>query len=364
MASIEKRTANDGTTTWRVRVRKHGNPIRTKTFTRKTDAQAWARNLEEKIDRGQVIQTQEATRRTLAEAIDKYLLDVLPHKANNRNSRNVSRHLAWWRAELGSYTLSAVTPAVLVDSRDKLRRSTSTGKGMKAKARAPGTVNRYLLALSGVLSTVANEWMWLETSPMAKVKKLGEPRGRVRFLSDAERAALLSACKASDSVMLYPVVVLALSTGMRQGEILGLEWNRVNLKRGAIILEETKNGERRTVPLVGHAADVLREYKRAHRRVDTVLVFPSKDGKKPAAIRQSWFRVVEKADLKNFRFHDLRHSAASYLAMNGASITEIADVLGHKTLAMVKRYSHLTEQHTSRVVERMNAEIFEGVTRG
>jgi len=360
MATIDKRIAADGSISWRVRVRKQGYPTRTKSFTRKTDAQAWARQLEAKIDRGHAIPTQEAAKRTLADAIDKYLLDVLPHKARNRNAENVKRHLNWWRDELGAFALSAVTPAAISDARDKLRRAVNGGKGKGRKPRSAGTVNRYLVALSAVLRVAADEWLWIETTPMAKVKKLGEPRGRVRFLSDDERKALLEACKASDSTMLYPVVVVALSTGMRQGEILGLTWDRVDLKRGALIIEETKNGERRTVPVVGHAAAVLKEYRRLHRRLDTKLVFPSKEGKQPAAIRQSWHRAVTRAGLTDFRFHDLRHSAASYLAMNGASITEIADVLGHKTLAMVKRYSHLTEQHTAKVVERMNGAIFLG----
>jgi integrase len=362
MATIDKRTTADGTTTYRVRVRKLGYPTRTKTFARKTDAQAWARHLEAKIDKGQSIPDQDAARKTLADAIDKYLKDTLPHKARNKNDRNVRRILQWWRDELGAYTLPSLTPAVITEARDKLRRTRYKRKGKGGtsldKERSPGTVNRYLVTLSAVLRTVADEWMWLETTPMAKVKKLGEPRGRVRFLSDDERKQLLEACGESTSTTLYPIVVLALSTGMRQGEILGLTWDRVNLSRGTIILEETKNGERRTVPLVGHAAQMMQQYRRVHRRVDTPIVFPSERGHKHAEVRQSWQNAVKRAGLKDFRFHDLRHSAASYLAMNGATLTEIAEVLGHKTLAMVKRYSHLTEQHTAAVVSRMNERVF------
>lgn len=358
MATIDKRTAADGTTTYRVRVRKLGHPVRTKTFTRKTDAQAWARHLENKIDKGQTIPDQAAAKRTLADAIDRYL----PHKARNKNAHNARRLLQWWRDELGAYTLQSLTPAVITEARDKLRstRYSRKGKGgtTNEKDRSPGTVNRYLVALSAVLRTASDEWMWLETTPMSKVKKLGEPRGRVRFLSDDERKRLLDACRESTSTTLYQVVILALSTGMRQGEILGLTWDRVNLNRGAIIIEETKNGERRTVPLVGHAAEILTEYRRVHRRLDTPMVFPSEKGHKHTEVRQSWQNAVKRAKLQDFRFHDLRHSAASYLAMNGATLTEIADVLGHKTLAMVKRYSHLTEQHTAAVVSRMNEKVF------
>ncbi len=358
MATFDRRITSDGSVTWRVRVRKQGHPTRTKTFTRKTDAQAWARQLEHQIDRGNTIPSQEAAKRTLAMAIDRYVNHVLPHKANNKNASAVKHHLKWWKKEYGDHVLSAMTPAVISEARDELRMGTNQGKGKKKKPRSPATVNRYLMSLSAMMTTAANEWLWIEASPMPKVKKLGEPRGRVRFLDDKEREKLLEACKQSASDMLYPVVVLALSTGMRQSEILGLTWDRVDLSRSTITLEETKNGERRAVPLVGHAATTMREYRRTHRRLDTQLVFPSKEGDKPAAIRQSWDRAVSNAKLTDFRFHDLRHSAASYLAMNGASLAEIAEVLGHKTLAMVKRYAHLSEQHTRSVVDRMNTAVF------
>ena len=147
-----------------------------------------------------------------------------------------------------------------------------------------------------------------------------------------------------------------MSTGARQGELLGLRWPDVDLGRGLAFLHETKNNERRALPITGLAASILRETKRV-RRVDTDLVFPSRTGK-PKFPQRAWNEALSAAQITDFRFHDLRHSAASYLAMNGATLMEIADVLGHKTLAMVKRYSHLTEQHTSQVVARMNEAIF------
>jgi integrase len=155
------------------------------------------------------------------------------------------------------------------------------------------------------------------------------------------------------------VVVLALSTGMRQGEIMGLTWDVVDLNRGRAILHETKNGERRAVAIAGHALDLLKELGKV-RRIDTALLFPAKGitPKKPMDLRTPWEAAVKKAELADFHFHDLRHSAASYLAMNGASLAEIAEVLGHKTLQMVKRYAHLSEGHTARVVESMNSKIF------
>jgi integrase len=198
---------------------------------------------------------------------------------------------------------------------------------------------------------------------MRKVSKPKEPRGRVRFLSEDERQRLLDACKASRNPYLYLVVVLALSTGARKMEILNLTWQNVDLQRGAITLHDTKNGERRVLPLAGPALELMHQHSKV-RRIDTPLVFPRSDGRKPLDIRSSWETTLKQADSTDFHFHDLRHSCASYLAMNGASLAEIAEVLGHKTLSMVKRYAHLSEAHTARVVARMNAAIFGGEVIG
>jgi integrase len=153
-----------------------------------------------------------------------------------------------WRTD------GAITPVKISECRGQLLK----GVTQRGTHRAPATVVRYLAALSNVLTTAANEWGWLEDSPMRKVTKPKEPRGRVRFLSEdttaphgetieGERNRLLKAGQASTNPYLYPVVVLALSTGMRQGEIMGLTWDDVDLHRKRITLHETKNGERRIV---------------------------------------------------------------------------------------------------------------------
>jgi integrase len=217
-----------------------------------------------------------------------------------------------------------------------------------------------MAALSHCFTVAVNEWQWLEDSPTRKVKKPQEPRGRVRFLSDNERDRLLRACRDSDSRDLYLAVVLALSTGARRMEILSLHWNNVDFNRRVAVLEDTKNGERRVLPLAGSALELLRERSKV-RRLDTDLVFPGRTRPpKPVDLRTPFETALERAGIEDFRWHDLRHSAASYLAMNGASLPEIAEVLGHKTLQMVKRYAHLSEAHTAGVVERMNERFLGG----
>lgn len=153
-------------------------------------------------------------------------------------------------------------------------------------------------------------------------------------------------------------MVVALSTGARYSEIMNLRWRDIDLKRGVARLEQTKNKERRALPLTHHALTLLQELDAEVLPDETAYVFARADGKAPMELRKHWYRAMENAGSEDFRFHDLRHSAASYLAMNGATLAEIAEVLGHKTLQMVKRYTHLSDQHVAGVVERMNKAIF------
>lgn len=347
MANFEERRDKDGNIRYRVLIRVKGFPAKSKTFARKTDAKIWAQQVESEMRQGRYIKTHESSKYTLCNAIERYIEDVLPSKP--KNASNVAQHLNWWKSVLGEYFLADITPAKISAARDKL----ANEKTVTGKRRAPATIVRYMASLSGVLSLCYREWQWIEENPVLKVKKPTEPRGRVRFLDDDERNRLLNACKASSNHLLYPFVVLAISTGMRSGEMKKLDWRDVDLVKGRIILHQTKNGERRLVPLTGLALDLLREL-RSSKNANTNLIFPSKISNKPIDLRFAWEAALQVACITDFKPHDMRHCTASYLAMSGSSLAEIAEVLGHKTLSMVKRYAHLSETHTSAVVARMN----------
>ena len=152
-------------------------------------------------------------------------------------------------------------------------------------------------------------------------------------------------------------MVLALSTGARRGELLGLRWPDVDLKRGTLTFNQTKNREWRAVPLTGQALAVMGQHAKV-RRLDTALVFPNNTGTRPASIRVAWGGLSNGQASQTSASMTCATPLASYLAMSGASLAEIAEVLGHKTLAMVKRYAHLSEAHTRGVVERMNRAVF------
>ena len=325
MASIEKRTDAQGNITYRAKVRIKGAPAQSATFARKTDAAKWAKSTEAAIQEGRYLPQAEARKHTLADLCDRYARDVLPRKKAKTQGPQRAQ-LAWWRDKLGVLTLDALTPAKVAEARDTLAATVSERR--KAPL-SPATVNRHLALLSHVCAYAVNELGWIDANPCAKVAKRQEPRGRVRFLSDAERARLLAACRDSKSPDLYPAVVLALSTGARHGELFNLRWPDVDMTRKVAILHETKNGERRVLPLTGPAAAILAERAKV-RRLDTDLVFPARkkqrDGTvKPLDIRAPWETALKVAEIEDFRWHDLRHSAASYLAMNGASLAEIAE---------------------------------------
>lgn len=346
MARIKTRTANDGTPRYTAEVRLKGYPAQAATFKRLTDAKKWIQDTESAIREGRHFKTVEAKKHTFADMVDRYIKAVLP-SYNEKERRERKSKLLWWKSQIGDYLLSDITPPLIVESRDLL-----------AESRSPATVVRYIAALSHMFTIATNEWQWVQENPAKKVTKPTEPDGRVRFLDDDERQRLLQACRESSSPLLYPCVILAISTGMRQAEQMGLKWPDVNLKDGYLILHKTKNGARRRVPLAGQGLELLREHAKV-RRLDTELLFPSDTlPSKPINLRSAFQYALERAGITNFHWHDLRHCTASYLAMNGASLAEIAEIMGHKTLSMVKRYAHLSDGHVSNVVASMNQKIF------
>jgi integrase len=203
-----------------------------------------------------------------------------------------------------------------------------------------------------------NEWQWLESNPVSKVSKPTLPRGRTRFLDDSEREKLLQACKSSKNPYLYTIVILGISTGMRRSEILNLTWTDIDFERERIVLRETKNGDVRVLPLVGRAQQLLKNLENT-RQSNSFFLFPGTNSEAPIDFRSAWKAAIKNAGLNDFKFHDLRHSFASYCVMNGSSLNEVADLLGHKSYhSVTKRYCHLSDAYRKDVVRSMNEKIF------
>lgn len=354
MASIEKRVTADGVTTYRVKVRKKGYPVETATFNKLTDAKAWAAKIEAGIKEGRHFHMAAAKRHTLGELIERYRTVGL---RKLKDGRHRIAHLDWWKDRMGHLTLADLTPARVAEVRDTIASEGrmvwvkgENGKRvrvMKDEARAGGTVNRYLASLSAICAYGVKELQWLETNPVHRVSKMKESKGNERFLSQDEAVLVLEKADQRGRPDFKALVAILLTTGARTGEILEATWRQVDFERKVIDLSDTKNGERRVLPLVEPALSLLTAHSKV-RHIGSDLVFPAPTNpKNPADFRYQWTKLKEACELEDVRFHDMRHTAASFLIMSGAGLRTTADVLGHKTLAMVQRYSHLLDEHKS-----------------
>ncbi|MGB5832858.1 MAG: site-specific integrase, partial [Thiohalocapsa sp.] len=345
MATIEKLARASGLV-YKAKVRRQGHPTTTRTFKHRSDAEKWARKTEAELERDAAGLSNPAQKHTVASCITRFRAERLPElQPGTQVAYDI--HLRYWTEHLGRLRLSDVTPSKLAEHRDALL----------ATERKPASVNRMLAALAAVFTRCVKHWHLLEHNPVHRVAKLSENNARTRFLSQAELDRLLSACRDSDSPDLHLAVLLAVTTGCRKSELMMLRWSQVDLAAGVIRLEHTKNGDQRTLAIPRQIIPPLEQRNAAQQQGNVVelradgLLFPSRASKnKPVDLRGAWLKAVERAGLGDFHWHDLRHSTASFLAAGGASLREIGEVLGHRSVEATRRYSHLTEQHSHALV--------------
>jgi integrase len=271
---------------------------------------------------------------TLGEAFTRYFATKV-RKRSLEQDRLVSKHLL---AAFGANTPLADLTANRISAYKAERlatKSRQTGQLLSSAA-----VNRPLALLRHVLRLAHEEWEVLDAAPRIRLER--EPQGRIKWLEDDAEQRLLDACRASRTKALTAIVTVALESGLRKAEVLGLSWDRVDLSRGVIRLELTKSGRRREVPMRQAVYDLLagmpgaREGRVWHAR----------------NIRQAFENAVTKAKLDDFHFHDCRHHFASWFVMRGGSLPALKEILGHATLAMTMRYAHLAPGHLRSEVMR------------
>jgi integrase len=379
-------------------VRLKGYPEETGTCSTKECAKACAAKTEQRLKAGHT-----SKRTILAEVIDRYLEEYLPQIPDSAGLYR--RHLAWWREELGERFVSAITSQMISAKKAELasrvprpraRRQEGHG-GDEGRGRSvveegatsgrevagnrlvrPSTVNRYLVSLSSVFTWAMQPEIGLvDRNVVRDVARLKEPPGRVRWLSrpvdedNSELERLLKACVASGSAYLFDVVVLLLSTGCRENEIVRLRRRDVRLAEGGFTIpaKAAKNEEPRFVALSGLGLEVVSRRLRKTAGGDGEYLFPRLRpgrGKKevddltdePATFPwTAWRSALRCADLKDLRPHDLRHTHGSYLGMMGKTLPEIMRALGHKTPAVALRYTHLSDAHHRQVSADVNSEI-------
>lgn len=351
MANIQERIGKDGKKSFRVLIRRKGQPLQTMTFANKTLAKQWVTKVEAEIQQGKVFKTSPSKQKTVAEMIDRYVEVVLPTKGAS-SQINQKLHLAWWKEEVGAVRLADLTRALIVEKRDALATRTFQ-RHSKIKKYSPATVDRYLDALSSALTTAVYDWQWLEVHPMRGHQiKFNKDNARTRCLTNEEQVALWNACRSGFNPIIHDIVLLAITTGMRKAEVRNLQWGHVQLDKGWLYADMTKNGEKRHIPLGVEALAMLKHRHEVHDRKNP-WVFPSAKKEQPFDFDTLFDKVVAKAGIEDFHFHDLRHTAASYLAMGGASLLELQKILGHKSLDMVLRYAHLSKGHMESVPDKM-----------
>jgi integrase len=190
---------------------------------------------------------------------------------------------------------------------------------------------------------------------MRNVSKLTEGQGRDRVLSQEEKTRLLEECTNSRNPNLFPIVSLALMTGMRHGEIVGLRWKEIDFVNRTVTLNQTKNGDRRVIPLTGEMEQIFKNCWTYGEEKERLIFRSTKDivDEKRASIREAFENALHRAGITNFRFHDLRHTAASYMAMAGATQGELMTILGHRSPSMTRRYAHYSQQHLLKLMDRV-----------
>jgi len=364
MATITKTTSGK----WKAQIRKSNRTIKCKTFTRKTDAKKWSQAIESDYQRMEAIGSQGAsiTLRDLVTEIEK----SGKHPKFDYRTR-------YWLQYLGARKLIDISAqdirhglniyekghAMRGNGFDESGRWSIEGTG---KPRSAATVNRMKAGISSIFKYAINEG-YINDNPSHRAATRTENNKRCRYLSEDERDALLVACEASQWPKLHLLVVLAITTGARQGELMNLRWNEIDFQKRTALLRKTKNGEPRvlTFPTPGikelekcrptsQVITNLSEYREACNQ----FIFPSMKVKdKPFTFRKHWEKALKSAGIENFRFHDLRHTAASYLVMNGASLYEAGQILGHKSTQTTQRYAHLSIEHKASVAERVMSQV-------
>lgn len=332
MASIDHRPNKHSKKTWRARVRVKGFRDMTRSFDTRQEAETWAKRVEAQLFAGVDTVPDLSSELTLGEALDKYKEEETPHKKGS--VQEIRRIEAWKQHPLAKLKLSLLTPQHFIAYRNE-----------RLKKVKKNTVRLDLSLISSLFKVAADEWGMPYLKNPVSLRKLSVSKGRDRRLNDEEAARFERELLKCRNLIVRLIVAFAMHTAARQGELLRLRREDVNLKRRTVIFRDTKNGDDRAVPLSRDAFVIIEGLLNHH---DDELVFPiTRD-----ALVSAWRRILERAEIENFRFHDLRHEGTTRLFERGPTTMEVQKITGHKTLSMLVRY---TQMNVDLVVDRLDA---------
>ena len=312
---------------------RHGYSRRYRTFDTKGQAEAWAREIERAMARGTVLPSREEERITLADAVNHYVREITIHKRGAAQEQRRARQIA--NSPLGHIFLSVIGGKEVASYRDQ----------RLAAGKSPNTIRLELALLSHLYTVARTEWgMSTLVNPVEFVKKPKLPEGRTRRLEPKEEARLLTSAHEYGGEI-ETIIRFALETAMRRGEIVDMRWARINLAKRFLTIPEAKDAKvirSRDVPLSSEACSIL---KKLPRRIDGLVWEITENG-----VSQAFSRICKRSDLSNLRFHDLRHEATSRLFERGLNPMQVAAITGHKTLQMLKRYTHLRAEDLAKLL--------------
>ena len=328
MATIQK-VKNKTGYSYRVIIRKTGHKTITKTLPNKNLAHKFVADMALNHTAQDQYVFKDISLRELAE---QYLKEA--PLGSRPQQKKMMTH--FWTSRLGDLKLIEIRSTHITRILQHLRQT-----------HAPATVNRYKAALS-VIFNFGRSALFVIDNPVQHTQTLAEDNARTRFLSSSERSGLLQSCKASRWSKLYVLVLMAITTGARRSELMSLTWADIELDKHIAHIPTSKNGQPRTLPLTKKVTEELKALPKEHHLIFHSERLPTK----PYDFTKLWLKAIEQADITNFRFHDLRHTCASHLAQQGASLLEIAETLGHKQIQMTKRYAHLCTAHKQALIEK------------
>ncbi|WP_373989917.1 site-specific integrase [Duganella sp. BuS-21] len=312
---------------YHVQIRKRGYPTQTKTFTKEADAKRWATIIESEMERGVFVSRSEAEATLVRDVLQRFADEVLPTKRSEQSDKSRIKTLI---EAFGDYRLASLNSTQVAAFRDQ-----------RLQVVGPQSVIHEINLLNRALKSASMDWGIALPGglPTAQVRKPTKPRGRERRVTQAELTKILTA---TESTELRTIIALAVETGMRRSELASLAWEEVDLKKQTAHIPMTKIDVPRTVPLSKAAIKALKEFGvKSEGRVFALQA---------ESISQAFERACEphRANIKDVRFHDLRHEATSRLFEKGINVMEVAAITGHRTLDMLKRYTHLRAEDLAR----------------
>ena len=310
---------------WQAQVRRRGIPSQAKSFDRRAEAERWARDLEAEADRsGWLTDRRAAEEMTLGDLLSRYVNQVTPTKLGAAPER--ARINSIVRRPIAQCSLAKLASSDVAAYRDE-----------RLKAATPATVVRELSTISHAIEVATSEWgIWLARNPVSQVRRPPLPRGRTRRLQGDEEVRLLAACALDQRpLLLKSLLIVAVETAMRRGELLALLWQNVDLELRVVHLPRSKNGDGRDVPLSRRSLAALKDLNPTGERQGRV--FPITGD----SVRSAFERLLARTGILDLRFHDLRHEAISRLFEKGLHPIQVATISGHRELRMLQRYTHL-----------------------